>query len=130
MKVEGADKFRINMQKLARIVPQEMAKASQKNGELLVKVAKVTVPVGKTGRARAGIKGTVVAEGYKVDFGPLSKVLEGGREAGTAKSGRKYGASKPTPFVNPALKTTAKRRSARYRRAASAAVKKALPDAG
>lgn len=126
MKVLDADKLRVNMGKLRRIYPQEMTKALRQNGEEIVRTAKILAPVGKTGKTRAAIKAEVVADGIKLDFGPLSKVLEGGRKAGVSKSGRKIGAAPAQPFVNPALKATQKRRAGRLRRAANKSVKMAM----
>ncbi len=106
-----------------------MEKANAQNAELVATVAKVLIPRA-SGASAAAITTRAVQDGHEVDFGPLSRVIEGGRKPGTANSGKSYGAAPAQPFVNPALSATVKRRRARYRRAASAAIKEAMQGNG
>lgn len=125
MKITGADELARKLAKLARIAGPRMDRALAANARDVEQAAKVLIPRA-SGAAAAAIHSKQVMDGHEIDFGPLSKVLEGGRKAGVAKSGKKYGASRAQPFVNPALSATLKRRKARVRRAASAAVKEAM----
>jgi|GEM_PF-910986 len=126
MKVLDADKLRVNFGKLRRHYKEETTKALRQNGQDVIRAAKILAPVGETGETRRAIHGEMVPDGYKMDFGPKSIALEGGRKAGTAKSGQKIGAAAAQPFVNPAMRATEKRRAARLRRAANKAVKMAM----
>ena len=125
MKIKGADELSRRLARYSHIALLRLEPALKANAEDLARTAKVLIPK-KTGKAAGLIKASKVVDGHQVDFGPLSRVLEGGRKAGVAKSGRKYGAMPALPFVNPALKATEKRCKARVRRAARRAMKEAM----
>lgn len=125
MKIKGADQLTRRLQRYSEIALQRLDPALQANAQDLARTAKVLIPK-RTGKAASLIAASKVADGHQVDFGPLSRILEGGREKGVAKSGRKYGAMPASPFVNPALKATEKRCKARVRRAARRAMKEAM----
>jgi hypothetical protein len=108
MTVEGADRLKRRLQSLPGRVKLRQAAAVARNGEDLISVARVLVPVVE-GDARAEIRGGMQGEGYLADFGSHAKVIEGD--------------SGPRPFVNPALSYTRKRRSGRHRRALKQAMK-------
>lgn len=117
MSVEGADRVRRKLDKLKDRVAQAMSDANQRNGEDILRVAKILVPVGADvegdGHERGKITGERRADGsYLLDFGPKSRVIEGDRG--------------PRPFVNPALSVTRKRRASRARRAINKAVKESF----
>jgi hypothetical protein len=105
------------MRKLTQLPARIKAKIDQeiqKSADELVRTAKVLIPVGGDehgdGHERDKIVSIPQAEGaVLVDFGPKSKVIEGGNA--------------PRPFVNPALAVTRKRHAARAKRAVSRAVK-------
>ncbi len=116
MAVTGAGKTRLKLKKLERLVEKYTGEANRRNGEDIVRLAKVLIPVGDDveddGHERAKITGTANADGsYLIDFGPKSKVIEGDRG--------------PRPFVNPALSASRKRRKGRARRAINKAAKEA-----
>lgn len=116
--VIGADRVRKKLSKLKKTMHSEFSRANQRDGEDLVRLARVLHP--GDGETRAEIKGTVVPDetgnpdGYLVDFGSKAKVTEGDRG--------------PRPYVNPALKVARKTMRNRGRRAASQAVRKAFSD--
>ncbi len=99
------------------ILRRHLTEANEENAQEVVRVAKVLVPQGKTGRARAAIKAESRPNGGQLlDFGPLSAILEGGTGERQHKSGKSTGRGPKLPFVNPAMKSTAgsrKRRSAK-----------------
>lgn len=128
MKIKGADELSKRLVRYSHIALQRLEPALKANAEDLARTAKVLIPK-KTGKAAGLIKSSKVADGYQVDFGPLSRVLEGGRKKGESRKGRKYGAMPASPFVNPALKATEKRCKARIRRAANRAMKDAMREA-
>lgn len=110
-KVIGGDKVARAIAKARVLVEKHMADANRKNGDEVIRRAKVLHP--GDGVNRAAIKGTPQTDGsYLCDFGPKAKVTEGKRG--------------PSPFVNPALQSTRKQRKARQRRAVRKAVKEAF----
>lgn len=116
MTVRGADKTRARLARLEALVKKYTAEANRRNGEEIVRLAKVLIPVGEDvqgdGHERDKITGTANPDGsFLVDFGPKSKVIEGERG--------------PRPFVNPALSASRKRRAGRGRRAVSKAAREA-----
>lgn len=123
VRITGADKVSRMLNKLPATAKQRLTAANKANGEELAAVARVLVPVGATGRAKAAIKGRAVADGYEVDFGPLSRILEGGTQERFHKTGKSVGKGPKRPFVNPALKATDKKRRARNRKAIRDAIK-------
>lgn len=127
VRITGADKVSAMLNKLPATAKKRLIAANKANGEELAAVARVLVPVGATGRARAAIKGRAVGDGYEVDFGPLSRILEGGTGERTQKTtGKSTGKMPKRPFVNPALKATDKKRRSRNRKA----IRDAIKDAG
>lgn len=127
MTVLGADALRRKLSKLDDKIMKHVAKANQASGEELIRIAKVLVH-SPNGKSRAAIKGTANADGsYFCDFGPLSKVLEGGRKDAIADpGGENIGTTAARPFVNPALQVTRKKHSARAKRAMKKGVKEAM----
>lgn len=112
MSIIGADRVRRALQKMPDRMKKQVAEANQKSGAELIRIAKVLIPE-VSGESRAAIVGTANLDGsYLCDFGPKAKVIEGDRG--------------PRPFVNPALKVTRKRHSARAKRAMNKAVKEAF----
>lgn len=122
--VIGADVVMRKLKLVAEKASEAARLANKKTGEEIVATAKVLIPV-STGLARSKIDGTERGDGYFIDFGPLSSILEGGRKAGTSPKGHRYPAMSPRRFVNPTLSALDKRRKARAKRA----VKKAIKDA-
>lgn len=109
--VIGADRVRRKLARLKRLAGPELAKANERSGEYILRLARVLHP--GDGATRAQLKGTALSDGsYLVDFGDKAKVTEGRRA--------------PRPFVNPALKVARKPNRARARRAVNKAVKKAF----
>ncbi|WP_420415922.1 hypothetical protein [Marinovum algicola] len=107
--VKGADRVRRKMNRLHRVVQAEVERAIEKNGEDLVRGARVLHP--GDGETRAEIKGRKLSGGgYLVDMGSKAKVTEGDRG--------------PRPYINPVLKAFAKRHKGRVRRAVNKAVKR------
>jgi len=114
------------LNKLPATTRKHLIKANRENGEQIAQIARVLVPTGATGRSRAAIKGNAQGDGYLIDFGPLSKILEGGTgERTQASTGKSTGKMPKRPFVNPALKATAKKRRSRNRKAVRDAVREA-----
>jgi len=114
--VIGAGKTRLKLDKLKALLKKYTDEANRRNGEDIVRLAKVLIPVGQDvqgdGHERDKITGTANPDGsYLVDFGPKSKVIEGERG--------------PRPFVNPALSASRKRRAGRGKRAVNKAAREA-----
>ena len=114
MPVIGADKVMRKLSELPDRVKAKVDEATRQSGDELIRIAKVLIPVGtdkeNDGYERDKITGTQNEDGsYLCDFGPKSKVIEGGRG--------------PRPFVNPALSVTRKKHAARAKRAVNTAVK-------
>ena len=107
--VLGVSRIRRRLVRLPAAVMKEMAKANQKSGSELIRLAKVLIPT-PTGTNRAAITGTANADGsYLCDFGPKAKVIE-----------------ENVPFVNPALSVTRKRIKSRAKRAMNKGIKAAF----
>ena len=68
--------------RLRTFVPEvraRMVAVNDRNAEEVAALARTLVPMGATGRARAAIKSYSQGEdGAIIDFGPLSRILEGG----------------------------------------------------
>jgi len=107
----GGKKVRGQLARVAEKIKAAQADGVVKNGEDVVRVAKLAVPV-ETGDSKTDIAGRRVDQGYMVDFGPKSKVIEGDNA--------------PRPFANPSLKATRKRRKNRSRRLVNKAIKEGL----
>jgi hypothetical protein len=120
--VTGMTKAKRMLAKITPAVIDEFEKANRENAELIVDVAKVLAPV-KSGATRAAIRNVPAVDGGQlIDFGPLSKILEGGTAPRFHKSGKSVGSGPARPFVNPALQGTKKKRTARNRKAVKAAI--------
>ncbi|MEM8822040.1 MAG: hypothetical protein AAGF30_00370 [Pseudomonadota bacterium] len=122
---EDSMRIRRKLRNLPEKLVQAMTNANDENADDLAGVARTLVRQGATGRARAAIRAfSFGREGAVVDFGPLSKILEGGTKQRTTKDGKNRGRSPAFPFVNPALKATKARRRKRIRDA----VRKSIRD--
>lgn len=111
MTVTGAKELQLKLAKLHPRILQQVAKANQASGAELIRIARVLHP--GDGANKAAIKGTANSDGsYLCDFGPRAKVTEGDNA--------------PRPFVNPALKVTRKKHTARAKRALNKGVKEAF----
>lgn len=103
----GATKAMLN--KISPEVEAQFEAANRDNAGMIVDLAQVLIPE-RSGVSRAAIRNLPGADGSQlIDFGPKAKVIEG-RNA-------------PRPFVNPAMKATAKARKARNRKAIKDAIK-------
>ena len=67
-------------------ITRHVSEANQDNAQEIVRVARVLVPAGKTARAKAAIKAIPQGDGQLIDFGPLSKILEGGTRTVTGRA--------------------------------------------
>lgn len=124
MKKSGFDRVRARLNGLGEKVNWTFAEAHRESGEEIVALAKVLVPEGGTGDARRLIKGQPwEGTSYMIDFGPLSKILDGGTEERSANAGESRGRGRARPFDNPAIQATKKKRQARYRRAVKGLLK-------
>ena len=104
---------------------KELAKANEDNGRAVLAVARVLVPVGRTGRSKAAIRGEKQGNGFLMDFGPLSSILEGGTKERFTKTGARRGKGPKRPFVNPAMRATLRKRRRRLQKALRDAVRAA-----
>lgn len=119
------------LERMPETARKHFAEANEDNANEVVRVARVLVPVGQTARAKAAIKTTPEgATGQMIDFGPLSKILEGGTKERHTKSGKSTGEGPALPFVNPSLKATEDKRRKRYQKAARDAVAEAKRNGG
>lgn len=114
------------LKQLPATTRKHLTQANEDNGQFVLQVARVLVPEGETGRAKAAIRGSKQGDGFLMDFGPLSSILEGGTGERTTKTGASRGRMPKRPFVNPALKATAKKR----RRRSNKALRDAIREAG
>lgn len=129
MKMLGADALARKLAKIAKAAKPRVEKAVAQNAADLARTAKVLIPR-ESGDSAGAITVRAAVDGIEVDFGPLARVIEGGRKPGVAKSGRAYGPAPAQPFVNPALTVTNKRRRMRVRRAFKTAIKEVLSGDG
>lgn len=125
LKTSGFRRVRGLLERLPETTKRQLAEANSDNAALIVRTAKVLVPVGKSGRAKAAIKSKKEGDGQLIDFGPLSSVLEGGTQDRYKKTGAYSGKSPKRPFVNPAMKATRKKRTLRAQKAVRAAIREA-----
>lgn len=124
VKKTGFDGLRAKLRNLGPKAERTFEAVNRESGEEIVALAKVLVPEGDTGRARASIMGRPwEGTSYLVDFGPLAKILEGGTAPRTTKDGQSRGIGPPRPFVNDAIRGTRKKRQARYRKAVKGLLK-------
>ncbi len=110
-RVIGAEKLMRNLDKFRALAAKYQRQALQKNGEEVIRTAKILVPK-VTGTAVSQIEGRMQDDGYMMDFGPKAKVIEGKRG--------------PRPFVNPALKATLNARIRRNKAAIARARREAM----
>lgn len=112
----GMGRARRALLKITPAIEQEFEKANRDNAELIVSTSKALIST-RSGVSRALIKNVADGEGQIIDFGPLSKILEGGTEQRFTKSGANRGAGPARPFVNPAMSATKRKRNTRNRKA-------------
>jgi len=123
VKVSGMKKARRLLLKITPAIKAEFEAANRENAELIVDVAKVLAP-SKSGFTRGRIRNVPAVDGGQIiDFGPLSRILEGGTELRATKTGANRGKGPARPFVRPAMQGTKKKRAARNRKAIKAAIK-------
>jgi hypothetical protein len=120
MQKSGFDKARKKLLAISHL-SQKAASVNRENGEEILALARVLIP-SASGASRLAIKGIQNGNGYLMDFGPLSKILEGGTVERFNKSGRSSGKGPALPFANPALKATKASRKKRIK----ALIKEAL----
>ncbi|MGC1497291.1 MAG: hypothetical protein WA790_15890 [Sulfitobacter sp.] len=109
MKKSGFATTKAMLNKVGPEVEAQFEAANRDNAEMIVDLAQVLIPE-RSGASRAAIRNLPGADGSQlIDFGPKAKVIEG-RNA-------------PRPFVNPAMKATAKKRKVRNRKAIKDAIK-------
>lgn len=125
LRKSGFDKVERMLVSMPRTTRKHLSNANEDNGETVLQLARVLVPVGATARTKAAIRGARQGDGYLMDFGPLSKILEGGTKERFHKTGKSVGRGPALPYINPSLKATAKKRAARYRKAIRDAIKEA-----
>lgn len=124
VKKTGFDGLRAKLRNLGPKAERTFEAVNRESGEEIVALAKVLVPEGDTGRARASIMGRPWdGTSYLVDFGPMARIIEGDTEQRTTKDGKNRGMRKGTPFANPAIQATRKKRQARYRAAVKGLLK-------
>lgn len=114
-----------NKRFLKQIAPEAVRQfemANKENADLIVATAKALIPE-DSGTSRRLIK-TVPEEGTSqlIDFGPISRILEGGTQQRTTKAGKNAGKGPARPFKNPAMNGTQNKRNARNRKALKAAI--------
>ena len=123
LKTQGMDKARRLMRKITPAMVDEFERANRENAEAIVDVAKVLIP-SRSGVSRSKVRNVPAADGGQlIDFGPLSKILEGGTAKRSTATGANRGVGPSRPFVNPALQGTKKKRNARNRKAVKAAIR-------
>lgn len=127
---QGFRKAQRLLEKLPDTTRRHLTEANEDNAKLIERTAKVLVPSGETGRAKAAIKRVPQPGGGQLlDFGPLSAILEGGTQERFHKTGKRAGKSTgegpARPFVNPSMKATAKQRRQRSNKAVRDAAKEA-----
>lgn len=113
-RVIGADRIAKRLADLPARIKRNVDRMTKQSADELVRTAKVLIPMGGDvhgdGIERDKITATQNSDGsVLVDFGPKSKVIEGGPA--------------PRPFVNPALSVLRKKHRARASRAVNKAVK-------
>lgn len=123
LKTSGMGKARRMLAKITPAIEAEFEKANRENAQSIVAVAKALIP-SRSGVSRGKIKTVPNGDnGQIMDFGPLSKILEGGTAQRFHKSGKSTGAGPARPFVNPAMKSTKTKRNARNRKAVRAGLR-------
>lgn len=120
MQKSGFDSARRKLLAISRI-SAGAEQVNRQNGEEIIALAKVLIP-SESGASRLAIRGVSTDSGYLMDFGPLSKILEGGTEERFDKRGKSSGRGPAMPFVRPALKATKSSRRKRIRDLIKAAI--------
>lgn len=119
----GADHVADLLRRLPDAARERIEDANAEGGRDLERVARTLVPE-KSGATRQAITGAPQpGGGYLVDFGPLSKILEGGTAPRVTLTGASRGEMPALPFVNPALQATRAQRRRRIREALQAAIR-------
>ncbi|MGH1579076.1 hypothetical protein [Planktotalea sp.] len=118
--------FKKNRQMLRKITPEvvkQFETANADNADLIVDTAKALIPV-QSGVSRRLIR-SIPGEGTSqiVDFGPISRILEGGTAQRFTKDGKNRGKGPARPFKNPAMNATKNDRKARNRKAVKDAIR-------
>lgn len=109
MKKQGFNRVQAMLARITPAIEAEFEDANRDNAHMIVDVAKVLIPE-ESGASRAAMATTDAGDkGQLIDFGPKAKVIEGGKG--------------PRPFVNPALESTKKSRTARNKQAMQRAIK-------
>lgn len=121
----GFDRYQRALAAVPDAIRRHGREANADSAAELTRVAKALVAK-RTGTAMALIRFYPSGDGQLVDFGPLSKILEGGTKQRFTKSGANRGAAPAQPFVNPAMRATRDFR----RKRALAAVRAAYKEAG
>lgn len=117
LKHSGSKRARRALVKITPAIEAEFERANRENAELIVDVAKALIP-SRSGESRSKIRNQSGQDTSQIiDFGPLSKILEGGTDERTTKTGASRGKGPARPFVGPAMKGTQTKRDARNRRA-------------
>ena len=119
--------FKETKRMLHRAVPiaeRKFETINRQNAEDVADVARALIPK-RTGVAGALIRLLDQARGTLIDFGPLSRILEGGTQDRQTKAGKNRGKGPRRPFVNPALAATRRIRNARNRKGVRDAWKEA-----
>ena len=117
VKTSGFGSVRSRLAKIGARAEEEFIRANRKSAEEIEDLAKALVPE-KSGAARLAIRsGPLQGTAHYVDFGPMARILEGDTEQRTTKDGKNRGVRKGTPFANPAIQATRKKRQARMRKA-------------
>jgi len=125
LKATGMARSKALIRKITPAVTDEFKKANRENAQAIVSTAKALVH-SSSGKSRSSIKAVSDGDtGQIIDFGPLSKILEGGTKQRTNKSGANRGKGPKLPFKNPAMSATAKKRRARNRLALKLAIQRA-----
>jgi len=123
LKTSGLKQQKRRLASIGKRAVSQFELANKENAELIVDTAKALVPVA-TGTSRALIRNIDGPEGSQiVDFGPISRILEGGTEERVSKTGKKSGKGPALPFKNPAMDATKTKRYARNRKAVRDAIK-------
>ena len=122
---KGFDKLQKRLKRVVPLARQKFEAVNMRNAEDVATIARVLIPE-ESGRARSLIRTFPwPGGGHAIDFGQLAKILEGGTEERTTKTGQSRGRGPASPFVNPAFGATRNRRKARNRKAGRDAWKQA-----
>lgn len=125
LKTSGSGRVKRLISRIPDAAREEFDKANREGAEMIVDVAKALIS-SRSGASRAAIKNAPGVDGGQIiDFGPLSKIIEGGTAPRTTKDGQNRGSGPAQPFVQPALQGTKRKRRAINRKAVKRALRKA-----